>query len=104
MYAAFDLDALSVSGSTFEELAGSSVIASSLLTALGLPEDKVAALSLDSSEDPGAIVAKEQAQFKGGTGMDAAPTSYKLTETYDHAVGRTLGDNSVMRTALVELW
>ena len=36
--------------------------------------------------------------------MDAAPTSYKLTETYDHAVGKTLGDNSVMRTALVELW
>lgn len=109
VYAAFDLDALSVSGSTFEELAGSNVIASSLLTAVGLPEDKVAALPLDSSKDPGAIVAsdksaKEQAQFKGGTGMDAAPTSYKLTETYDHAVGKTLGDNSVMRTALVELW
>ena len=109
VYAAFDLDALSVSGSTFEELAGSSVIASSLLTALGLPQDKVDALTLDVSKDSSAIVAsdksaKEQAQFKGSTGMDAAPTSYKLTETYDHAAGKTLGDNSVMRTALVELW
>ena len=109
VYAAFDLDALSVSGSTFEELVDSNVIASSLLTALGLPQDKVDALTLDVSKDSSAIVAsdksaKEQAQFKGGTGMDAAPTSYKLTETYDHAVGKTLGDNSVMRTALVELW
>ncbi len=109
VYAAFDLDALSVSGSTFEELAGSNVIASSLLTAVGLPQDKVDALALDVSKDPSALVAsdksaKEQAQFKGSTGMDAVPTSYKLTETYDHAVGKTLGDNSVMRTALVELW
>lgn len=108
VYCSFDLDALEVADATFGELAASDVVPRSLLEKLGVGQAALQNATLSAAGDPAAVTggeadAKQQAVFKGSTG-GKTPSSWQVTETYDRSVGQTLGDNSVMRTLLVELY
>ena len=45
----------------------------------------------------------QSVSFEGATGLDA-PATWELAETYDSSIGEVLGDNSVTRKVLVELY
>lgn len=107
-YCSFDLDQLEVADATFEDLVASDVVPRSLLEAVGIKESALEGAALTIEKAPNAVTshegdAKQQAVFKGKTGVKH-PGTWQLTETYDQTVGQTLGDNSVMRTLLVELY
>lgn len=135
VYCLFDLDALAVADASFEELAGSDVVASSLLEASGVDSSALADATLTSTvaEEPeetdgeaaeeemdadGEAAEDEEAAeeeaaedgddveevaFSGTTGLEE-PATWELAETYDWSLGEVLGDNSVMRTLLVEFY
>lgn len=107
-YCSFDLDQLEVADAPFEDLVASDVVSRSLLEAVGIKQSALDSAALTVEKAPGAVTshegdAKQQAVFKGKTGAKH-PSIWQLTETYDQTVGQTLGDNSVMRTLLVELY
>ena len=104
LYCLFDLDVLAVADATFDELAASDVVAASLLEALGMDESAVGTATL-STDDPGTSAddTLQEVAFQGATGLDA-PQSFELVESYDATIGEVTGDNSVMRTALVEFY
>ena len=58
--------------------------------------------------NPQAVISRdtsgqEVAEFSGTTNIEGVPSTWKVTETYDHTAGVTLGDNSVIRTLSVDL-
>ena len=110
VYCLFDLDALSVADATFSELAASDVVAASLLQAVGVSESAVSAATLTASttaseDEAGAdsTSTTQSVSFTGTTGLEA-PETWELAETYDSSIGDVLGDNSVTRKLLVELY
>ena len=123
IYCLFDLDALSVADATFAELTASDVVASSLLAALGVDESAISAATLTASttstadeEDAGtgdeadegdgtssSTSSVQSASFTGATGLEE-PATWELVETYDSSIGEVLGDNSVTRKLLIELY
>ncbi len=108
VYCSFDLDQLEVADATFEDLVASDVVPRSLLEAVGVKKSALESAALTVEKAPKAVTsqegdAKQQAVFKGSTGLKGLDV-WQLTETYDQTVGQTLGDNSVMRTLLVELY
>lgn len=107
-FASFDLDAYGVADARFDELVSSDVVAASVLKGIGLSDATVKEASLTITKNPEAVIARdsaaqEVAQFSGATNIEGAPTEWKLTETYDHTTGVTIGDNSVIRTLSVDL-
>ena len=108
VFAAFDLDAFGVADAKFDELAASKVVASSILVGVGLDAAAVESAQLTIVENPQAVLARdtaaqEVAEFTGPTNVEGIPSTWKVTETYDHTTGVTLGDNSVIRTLSVDL-
>lgn len=108
VYASFDLDALDVADSRFDELAASDVVAASILSGIGLDDATVQSAQLTTGSNPDAVIARdtskqEIAEFSGSTNRDGAPQWWKVIETYDHSAGISIGDNSVIRTLSVDL-
>lgn len=108
VFASFDLDAFGVADAKFDELAASNVVAASILKGIGLDPALVDATQLTIVEVPQAVTARdssglEVAEFSGPTNIEGIPTTWKVTETYDHTAGVTLGDNSVIRSLSVDL-
>lgn len=108
VFASFDLDAFDVADSRFEELAADEKVAASVLVGVGVDEATVKSAQLSSTDNPAAIVARDMskqeiAEFSGSTNLGSAPTTWKVIETYDHSVGISIGDNSVIRTLGVDL-
>lgn len=108
IFAAFDLDAFGVADAKFDELAASKVVASSILAGIGLDAAAVETAQLTIVENPQAVLSRdtsgqEIAEFTGPTNIEGVPSTWKVTETYDHTAGVTLGDNSVIRTLSVDL-
>ena len=108
-YAAYDLDALSVADATFEELANDKTVLSSLLAGNGVTVDALNRSKLTIAENPKALTStdtssQERAEFSGKTGLDRVPKHWTAAEVYDHTTGEVLGDNSVMRTIIIELY
>ncbi len=108
IFTAFDLDAFGVADAKFDELAASKVVASSILAGIGLDAAAVESAQLSIIENPQAVLsrdtsAQEVAEFAGPTNIEGIPSTWKVTETYDHTTGVTLGDNSVIRTLSVDL-
>ena len=105
-YCSFDLDALQVADAPFDEFAASDVVPRSLLSALGVDAASLGSPQISDGAASGATAGQQAVQsavFAGQTGQEA-PASWQVTETYDQSVGQTLGDNSVMRTLLIELY
>ncbi len=108
VFAAFDLDAFGVADAKFDELAASKVVAASILEGIGLDKATVESAQLTITDNPQAVLSRdtagqEVAEFSGPTNVEGGPTTWKVTETYDHTAGVTLGDNSVIRTLSVDL-
>lgn len=108
VFAAFDLDAFGVADAKFDELAASRVVAASILEGIGLDKATVESAQLTITDNPQAVLSRdtagqEVAEFSGPTNVEGGPTTWKVTETYDHTAGVTLGDNSVIRTLSVDL-
>lgn len=108
VFTSFDLDAFGVADAKFDELAASNVVASSVLTGIGLDPALVAAAQLTVTENPAAVISRDTAgqevvEFSGPTNIEGVPSTWKLTETYDHTTGVTIGDNSVIRSLSVDL-
>lgn len=108
IFAAFDLDAFGVADAKFDELAASRVVAASILEGIGLDKATVESAQLTIIDNPQAVLSRdtagqEVAEFSGPTNIEGGPTTWKVTETYDHTAGITLGDNSVIRTLSVDL-
>lgn len=108
IFASFDLDAFGVADAKFDELIASKVVASSILTGIGIDPAAVESAQLTIVENPQAVLsrdtgAQEIAEFTGPTNIEGVPGTWKLTETYDHTAGVTVGDNSVIRTLSVDL-
>lgn len=108
IFASFDLDAFGVADAKFDELAASKIVASSILEGIGLDKAAVESAQLTITENPQAVLSRdtsgqEVAEFTGPTNIEGVPTTWKVTETYDHTAGVTLGDNSVIRTLSVDL-
>ena len=108
IFAAFDLDAFGVADAKFDELIASKVVASSILAGIGLDPAAVESAQLTIVENPQAVLsrdtsAQEVAEFTGPTNIEGVPGTWKVTETYDHTAGVTVGDNSVIRTLSVDL-
>lgn len=108
VFAAFDLDAFGVADAKFDELAASKVVAASILEGIGLDKATVESAQLTITDNPQAVLSRdtagqEVAEFSGSTNVEGGPTTWKVTETYDHTAGVTLGDNSVIRTLSVDL-
>lgn len=108
IFTSFDLDAYGVADAKFDELAASNVVAASVLTGIGLDDATVSSAQLTTAQNPDAVVSRDSAgqeivTFSGPTNLGGAPTQWKLTETYDHTTGVTLGDNSVIRSLSVDL-
>lgn len=108
IFAAFDLDAFGVADAKFDELAASRVVAASILEGIGLDKATVESAQLTIIDNPQAVLSRdtagqEVAEFSGPTNIEGGPTTWKVTETYDHTAGVTLGDNSVIRTLSVDL-
>lgn len=108
IFASFDLDAFGVADAKFDELIASKVVASSILTGIGIDPAAVESAQLTIVENPQAVIARdtgaqEVAEFTGPTNIEGVPGTWKVTETYDHTAGVTVGDNSVIRTLSVDL-
>lgn len=108
IFASFDLDAFGVADAKFDELIASKVVASSILTGIGIDPAAVESAQLTIVENPQAVLsrdtgAQEIAEFTGPTNIEGVPGTWKVTETYDHTAGVTVGDNSVIRTLSVDL-
>ena len=107
-YCSGDLDALHVASVGFETLLSDKTVAASYLVACGMREVDAQAAALTLKEKPdcrsGTGADGDSAVFSGKTGFTTAPTTWKLMEKYDKSVGKTLGDNSVLRTITVELY
>lgn len=108
VFASFDLDAFGVADAKFDELAASKVVAASILTGIGLDNAVVDSAQLTITGNPQAVISRdtsgqEVAEFSGTTNIEGVPSTWKVTETYDHTAGVTLGDNSVIRTLSVDL-
>ena len=108
IFASFDLDAFGVADAKFDELIASKVVASSILAGIGLDPAAVESAQLTIVEKPQAVLsrdtsAQEVAEFTGPTNIEGVPGTWKVTETYDHTAGVTVGDNSVIRTLSVDL-
>lgn len=110
VYCLLDLDALAVADASYSELVASAVVAKSVLVALGVDDDVLDESQLtedvsDSADegDEDADSSKSTAQFSGQTGL-TSPATWELAETYDYTTGIALGDNSVIRTLLVEFY
>ncbi len=108
IFASFDLDAFGVADAKFDELIVSKVVASSILAGIGLDPAAVESAQLTIVENPQAVLsrdtsAQEVAEFTGPTNIEGIPGTWKVTETYDHTAGVTVGDNSVIRTLSVDL-
>ena len=108
IFASFDLDAFGVADAKFDELIASKVVASSILAGIGLDPAAVESAQLTIVENPQAVLsrdtsAQEVAEFAGPTNIEGVPGTWKVTETYDHTAGVTVGDNSVIRTLSVDL-
>lgn len=108
IFASFDLDAFGVADAKFDELIASKVVASSILAGIGLDPAAVESAQLTIVENPQAVLsrdtsAQEVAEFTGPTNIEGIPGTWKVTETYDHTAGVTVGDNSVIRTLSVDL-
>lgn len=106
--ATFDLDAFGVADARFDELASDKTVAASILQGIGLGNDVVDSAQLTISGNPQAVIARdsagqEVAEFTGVTNIEGVPSTWKVTETYDHTAGISLGDNSVIRTLSVDL-
>ena len=99
---------LGVADAKFDELAASKVVAASILTGIGLDNAVVDSAQLTITGNPQAVISRdtsgqEVAEFSGTTNIEGVPSTWKVTETYDHTAGVTLGDNSVIRTLSVDL-
>lgn len=108
IFASFDLDAFGVADAKFDELIASKVVASSILTGIGIDPAAVESAQLTIVENPQAVLSRdtgtqEVAEFTGPTNIEGVPGTWKVTETYDHTAGVTVGDNSVIRTLSVDL-
>ena len=108
VFASFDLDAFGVADAKFDELIASKVVASSILAGIGIDLAAVESAQLTIVENPQAVLsrdtgAQEVAEFTGLTNIEGVPGTWKVTETYDHTAGVTVGDNSVIRTLSVDL-
>lgn len=108
IFASFDLDAFGVADAKFDELIASKVVASSILAGIGIDPAAVESAQLTIVENPQAVLsrdtgAQEVAEFTGPTNIEGVPGAWKVTETYDHTAGVTVGDNSVIRTLSVDL-
>lgn len=108
IFASFDLDAFGVADAKFDELIASKVVASSILAGIGIDPAAVESAQLTVVENPQAVLsrdtgAQEVAEFTGPTNIEGVPGTWKVTETYDHTAGVTVGDNSVIRTLSVDL-
>lgn len=108
IFASFDLDAFGVADAKFDELIASKVVASSILTGIGIDPAAIESAQLTIVENPQAVLsrdtgAQEIAEFTGPTNIEGVPGTWKVTETYDHTAGVTVGDNSVIRTLSVDL-
>lgn len=108
IFASFDLDAFGVADAKFDELIASKVVASSILTGIGIDPATIESAQLTIVENPQAVLsrdtgAQEIAEFTGPTNIEGVPGTWKVTETYDHTAGVTVGDNSVIRTLSVDL-
>lgn len=108
IFASFDLDAFGVADAKFDELIASKVVASSILAGIGIDPAAVESAQLTIVENPQAVLsrdtgAQEVAEFTGPTNIEGVPGTWKVTETYDHTAGVTVGDNSVIRTLSVDL-
>lgn len=108
IFVSFDLDAFGVADAKFDELIASKVVASSILAGIGLDPAAVESAQLTIVENPQAVLsrdtsAQEVAEFTGPTNIEGVPGTWKVTETYDHTAGVTVGDNSVIRTLSVDL-
>lgn len=108
IFASFDLDAFGVADAKFDELIASKVVASSILAGIGIDSAAVESAQLTIVENPQAVLsrdtgAQEVAEFTGPTNIEGVPGTWKVTETYDHTAGVTVGDNSVIRTLSVDL-
>ncbi len=108
IFASFDLDAFGVADAKFDELIASKVVATSILAGIGLDPAAVESAQLTIVENPQAVLsrdtsAQEVAEFTGPTNIEGVPGTWKVTETYDHTAGVTVGDNSVIRTLSVDL-
>ena len=108
VFASFDLDAFGVADAKFDELIASKVVASSILAGIGIDPAAVESAQLTIVENPQAVIsrdtgAQEVAEFTGPTNIEGVPGTWKVTETYDHTAGVTVGDNSVIRTLSVDL-
>lgn len=108
IFASFDLDAFGVADAKFDELIASKVVASSILAGIGIDPAAVESAQLTIVENPQAVLSRdtagqEVAEFTGPTNIEGVPGTWKVTETYDHTAGVTVGDNSVIRTLSVDL-
>ncbi len=108
IFASFDLDAFGVADAKFDELIASKVVASSILAGIGIDPAAVESAQLTIVENPQAVLsrdtgAQEVAEFTGPTNIEGVPGTWRVTETYDHTAGVTVGDNSVIRTLSVDL-
>lgn len=108
IFASFDLDAFGVADAKFDELIASKVVASSILAGIGIDPAAIESAQLTIVENPQAVLsrdtgAQEVAEFTGPTNIEGVPGTWKVTETYDHTAGVTVGDNSVIRTLSVDL-
>lgn len=106
--ASFDMDAYGVANAQFDELVANRTVAASLLAGVGVDSAAVDAAQLDIAKNPNAVTSRdtagrEQAEFSGSTNNAAAPTAWKVTETYDHSAGTSIHDNSVIRTVSIDL-
>ncbi len=106
--ASFDMDSYGVADARFDELIADKTVAASMLKAVGVESATVDSAALSLKENSNAVTSRdtsgrEQAEFSGGTNREEAPTTWKLTEVYDHTAGATTGDNSVIRLLVIEL-
>ncbi len=106
--ASFDLDSYGVADAKFDELIADETVATSLLSAVGVDAGVVNSAALCIKENANAVTSRdtsgrEQAEFSGSTNREEAPTTWKVTEVYDHTAGATTGDNSVIRSLVIEL-
>ena len=104
----FDLDTYGVADAQFDELIADETVPASFLKAVGVDAAAVDEAALSTKENPEAVTSRdtsglEQAEFSGSTNREAAPTAWKLKEVYDHSKGKTIGDNSIIRTLTIEL-
>lgn len=104
---AYDMDDMGVAVADFSELVSDDTVARSVLRAMGVDKKTVKAAQLKADPSSDAVTTSDTAQkaeFKGTIDSKEAPKNYTLTETYDRAIGSSVGDNSVLRTLTVELF